>query len=125
MILLSRLIVLLQRHDDITRFFAYELAVEPVSMFKDNMMHKPSKSAFPKALDQRETKDASKPDGSFSTESENEFGKDKEENDSDEEENNFEILEDTGIKKKIPLQTPAILTALLKVVIFYIEQYGR
>ena len=41
-------------------------------------MHKPSKLAFAKALDQRQTKDASKPDGSFSIESENEFGKHKE-----------------------------------------------
>ena len=50
-------------------------------LLKDNMMRKPSKSALAKALDQRQTKDASKPDGIFSMESENEFGRDKEEND--------------------------------------------
>ena len=88
----SMILSLLQRHDDITRFFAYELAVIPMALFKDNMMHKPSKSALAKALDQRQTKDASKPVGSFSMESKNEFGKDKNENDSDVEENIFEIL---------------------------------
>ena len=64
------------------------------------MMHKPSKSALAKALDKRQTKDSSKPDGIFSIESESEFGKYKEENDSDVEENVFEIVEDTGINKK-------------------------
>ena len=64
------------------------------------MIQKRSKSALAKALDQRQTKDASKPDGSFSMESENEFSEDKEENDSDVEENIFETLEDTGINKK-------------------------
>ena len=100
MILFSRLVVLLQRHDDVTRFFAYELAVVPMSLFKDNIMRKPSKSALAKALDQRQTKDPSKPDGSFWMESENEFGEDKEENDSDVGKNIYEILEDTGINKK-------------------------
>ena len=104
MILFSRLVVLLQRHDGITRFFAYELAVVPMSLFKDNMMHKPSKSALAKALDQRQTKGAS-----FSVESDNEFGEDKEKNDSDVEENIFEILEDTGINKKdTPSDTSSI-----------------
>ena len=51
-----------------------------MSLFNDNMMRKLSKSALGKALEQRQTKDASKPDGSFSMESENEFGEDKEEN---------------------------------------------
>ena len=55
-----------------------------MSLFKDNMMHKPSKSALAKALDQRQTKDAS-----FSIESDNESGEDKEKNDSDVEENIF------------------------------------
>ena len=100
MILFSRLVVLLQRHDDVTRFFAYELAVVPMSLFKDNIMRKPSKSALAKALDQRQTKDPSKPDGSFWMESENEFGEDKEENYSDVGKNIYEILEDTGINKK-------------------------
>ena len=98
-ILFSCLVVLLQRHDDITRFFPYELAVVPMSLLKDNLISKPTKSALAKTLDQRQTKDASKPDGSFSMESQNEFGEDKEENDSDVEENIFEILEDTGINK--------------------------
>ena len=97
MIFFSRLVVLMQRHDGITRFFAYEFAVVPMPCSKT--MCKLSKSALAKALDQRKTKDASKPDASFSIESENEFGKDKE-NDSDVEQNIFEILEDTGINKK-------------------------
>ena len=63
-------------------------------------MCKLSKSALTKALDERQTKDASKPDGSVSMESENELDEDKEENNSDVEENIFEILEDTGINKK-------------------------
>ena len=68
-----------------------------MSLFKDNMMWK---SALVKARDQGQTKVASKPDGSFSMESENEFGEDKEENDSDVKENILESLEDTGINKK-------------------------
>ena len=63
-------------------------------------MCKLSKSILAKAIDQTQAKDASKPDGSFSMESKNKFGKDKEENDSDVEENIFEILENTGIIKK-------------------------
>ena len=63
-------------------------------------MWKPSKSALGNALDQRQMKDASKPNGSFSMESENELGKDNEENDAHVEENIFEILEDNGINKK-------------------------
>ena len=90
----------MERHDDITRLFAYELAVVPMSLFKDNMMRKPSKSTLAKALDQRQTKDASKPDGTFSIESENEFGEDKDEDDCDVEQNIFEILEDNRINKK-------------------------
>ena len=100
MILFSCLVVLMQRHDEIARFFAYELAVVPMSLFKDNMMCKPSKLTLVKALDQKQTKDASKAEGSFSMESENEFGEDKEENDADVEKHIFEILEDTGISKK-------------------------
>ena len=100
MILFSCLVVLLQRNDEITRFFAYEFAVVPISLFKDNMICNPSKSALAKALDKRQTKEASKPDVSFSMESENEFGKDKEENDSDVEQNVFQILGDIGINKK-------------------------
>ena len=120
MILVSRLVVLLQRHDDITRFFGYELTVVPMSLFKSNMMRKPSKSALAKALDQRQEKDASKPDGSFSMESKNEFDDDKEESYSDTEENIFEVLEDTGINKKGTTSDTSYIT-LLMVVIFYIE----
>ena len=100
MILFSCLVVLMQRHDEIARFFAYELAVVPMSLFKDNMMCKPSKLTLEKALEQKQTKDASKAEGGFSVESENEFGEDKEESDADVEEHIFEILEDTGISKK-------------------------
>ena len=57
-----------------------------MSLLKDRMKCKPSKSAFAKALDQK----SSKPDGSFSMESKDEFGEDKEENDSDVEENIFD-----------------------------------
>ena len=69
-------------------------------LFKDIMIQKPSKLELAKARDRRRTKDASNPDGSFSMESENEFDEDKEENNSDVDENIFEILEDTGINKK-------------------------
>ena len=100
MVLFSRLVVLLQRHDDITRLFACEVSVAPMSLFKDNMMRKLSKSALGKAIEQRQTKDASKPDGSFSMESENEFGEGKEENGSDVEDNIFEIFEDTRTYEK-------------------------
>ena len=87
-------------------------------LLKDNMILKPSKSALAKALDQRQTKDASKLDDCFSMEIENEFDEDKEENNSDVEENFLKILE---LVKKIPLRTPTKLTTLLMVVIFYIE----
>lgn len=73
MIFFSRLVVLMQRHDGITRFFAYEFAVVPMPCSKT--MCKLSKSALAKALDQRKTKDASKPDASFSIESENELAR--------------------------------------------------
>ena len=109
----------MQRHDGITRFFAYEFAVVPMPCSK-TMMCKLSKSALAKALDQRQTKDASKPDASFSIESENEFGKDKE-NDSDVEENIFEILEDTGINKKDTTSDTSNINYIVDgVVIFYI-----
>ena len=44
LILFSRLIVLMQRYDDVSSFFEYELSVIPTSLFKDNMMRKRSKS---------------------------------------------------------------------------------
>ena len=71
-----------------------------MSLLKENMTLKPPKAAVGKALNQRQIKDASKPDGIFSMESENDFGEDKEENDSDVEENIFEIIEDARIIKK-------------------------
>ena len=71
-----------------------------MSLFKGNMMRKPSKLALAKALHQRQTKDALKADGSFSMKSENEYGEDKEENDAGVEQHIFEILEDTGVSKK-------------------------
>ena len=51
MVLFSRLILLMQRNNDITNYFAYELAPVPTSLFKDNMMRKPTKSALAKGLD--------------------------------------------------------------------------
>ena len=51
MVVFSRLIILLQRNDDIASYFAYELAPEPTALFKENMMRKPTKSALAKALD--------------------------------------------------------------------------
>ena len=50
MVLFSRLIILLQRNDDIASYFAYELAPVPTALFKENMMRKPTKSALAKAL---------------------------------------------------------------------------
>ena len=51
MILFSRLIVSLQRNDDVASYFAYELAPVPTALFKDNMMRKPTKSSLAKVLD--------------------------------------------------------------------------
>ena len=41
LILFSRLIVLMQRYDDASSFFEYELSVIPTCLFKDNIMRKP------------------------------------------------------------------------------------
>ena len=97
MILFSRLVVLLQRHDSIRSFFAYELSVVPMSLFKENIMRKPSKSVLAKGLHQRKAKRASLVDPNLSAEGEGEFEEDEEENTSDVEDNIFEILENFGI----------------------------
>ena len=49
-ILFSRLIAIMQREDEISSYFEYELTVIPTSIFKDNMMHKTAKSQLVKAL---------------------------------------------------------------------------
>ena len=66
MVQFSRLIVLIQRSNDITSRFAYELAPVPTSLFKDNMMRKPSKSALAKGLDAECEKYADKEEGHVS-----------------------------------------------------------
>ena len=53
LILFSRLTVLIKRYDDASSFSEYELLVIPTSLFKDNIMRKPSKSSFIKALKAR------------------------------------------------------------------------
>ena len=53
LILLSRFTVLIKRYDDVFSFSEYELSVIPTSLFKDNIMRKPSKSSFIKALNAR------------------------------------------------------------------------
>ena len=49
-VLFTRLIVLIQRTNNICGYFAYELAPTSTSLFKDSMMRKLSKSALAKAL---------------------------------------------------------------------------
>ena len=51
MVLFSRLVVLMQRTNDISSYFAYELAPVPTALFKDSMMRKPNKSFLAKGLD--------------------------------------------------------------------------
>ena len=53
LILLSRFTVLIKRYDDVFSFSEYELSVITTSLFKDNIMQKPSKSSFIKALNAR------------------------------------------------------------------------
>ena len=48
--LFTRLIVLLERCDDITPYFQYELTPVPTSLFLDNMMCKPNKSSLIQSL---------------------------------------------------------------------------
>lgn len=49
-ILFSRLIVIVQREDDMAPYFQYELSPIPTSLFKDNAMRKAEKSQLAKAL---------------------------------------------------------------------------
>ena len=49
-LLFSRLIALVQREEDMTPYFDYELTPIPTSLFKDNTMRKPSKAQLAKAL---------------------------------------------------------------------------
>ena len=49
-ILFSRLIAIIQRGEEITPYFDYELTVIPTSLFKDNSMRKTAKSQLAKAL---------------------------------------------------------------------------
>ena len=53
LILFSRLTVLIKRYDDVSSFSEYELSVITTSLFKDNIMQKPSKTSFIKALNAR------------------------------------------------------------------------
>ena len=48
--LFSRLIVMVQREDDMSTYFQYEMTVEPTSLFKDGLMRKPNKPQLRKAL---------------------------------------------------------------------------
>ena len=51
MVLFSRLVVLMRRTNDISSYFAYELAPVTTALFKDGMMQKPNKSSLAKGLD--------------------------------------------------------------------------
>ena len=53
MVLFCRLLILFQRYDNIEEYFAYELSPFPMSLFKDNMMRKPTKSVLAKHLTDR------------------------------------------------------------------------
>ena len=72
LILFSRLIVLMQRDHDVSSFFEYELSVIPTSLFKDNIMRKPSKSSLAKALDTRLLKFTNQYDDKLDGDDENE-----------------------------------------------------
>ena len=80
LILFSRLIVLMQRYGDVSSFFEYELSVIPISLFKENMMRKPSKFSLAKALDTRLLKFTNQCDDKLDDDDENES---EEENDYD------------------------------------------
>ena len=45
-LLFSRLILIMERTDDMLPYFKYELTSEPTSLFKDNMMRKSNKSTI-------------------------------------------------------------------------------
>ena len=49
-ILFQRLIVLIERSEDMTSYFEYELTLEPTALFKDGFMRKPNKASLGKAL---------------------------------------------------------------------------
>ena len=49
-LLFSRLIAIVQREEDITPYFNYELTAIPTSLFKDYAMHKTAKAQLAKAL---------------------------------------------------------------------------
>ena len=48
--LLTRLIILAERYDDIKSFFEYELTATPTSLFTDNFMRKPNKASLIQSL---------------------------------------------------------------------------
>ena len=79
LILFYRLIVLMQRYDNVSSFFKYELSVILTSLFKD-MMREPSKSSLTTALDARLLKFTNQCDGKLDCDGENES---EEENDYD------------------------------------------
>ena len=47
--LFSRLIVIVQREDNVSAFVQYELTVEPTALFKDGLMRKPNKTTTEKS----------------------------------------------------------------------------
>ena len=49
-ILFQRLIILIERSEDMTSYFEYELTPEPTSLFKDGFMRKPNKALLGRAL---------------------------------------------------------------------------
>ena len=49
-LLFSRLIAIVQREEDMTPYFDYELTAIPTSLFKDKVMSKPAKAQLAKAL---------------------------------------------------------------------------
>ena len=49
-ILFQRLIVLIERSEDMIRYFEYELTPEPTELFKDGFMRKLNKASLGKAL---------------------------------------------------------------------------
>ena len=64
MLLFSRLLALVERAEDMRECFEYELTSTPTSLFENELMRKPNKSALGRALKQN-VSSVKPPDPSF------------------------------------------------------------
>ena len=65
LLLFSRLLVLIEREEDIRSYFQYELTAVPTSLFQDSMMRKSSKAKLGQALKKKTTMSTYNLDQSF------------------------------------------------------------